>query len=107
MLAKSPDIAFYCTNTTGKVKYKGFWITVGKWFRRNVKNENHDGLSDITGMTITGQWFSIEAKIPGKEPTTEQWDHINFVIYNGGLAGYATSVLEAEQIIRQFEINIS
>jgi hypothetical protein len=107
MLAKSPDVAFYIVNTVGLFKRNGYRYSIGKWIRRNVKGENHNGLSDITGMKTNGIWFSIEVKIPGKEPTEEQWDHINFVNDNGGLAGYATNVLEAEQIIRGFEININ
>ena len=103
-LIKMPDIAFYTTNTTGKVLYRKVWITVGKWF--NGSKDSNDGLSDITGMTIEGIYFAIEVKQPGKEPTEEQWRFINYVIDNGGLAGYATSILEAEQIIRGYEIKL-
>ncbi len=107
MLAKSPDIAFYSVVTSGLFKRGKYRYSIGKWFRKNTKDENHEGLSDIIGMTILGIWFSIEVKKQDKEPTPDQWDHINFVIENNGLAGYATSVKEAEQIIRGFEINIS
>lgn len=106
MLAKSPDIAFYTVNTTGKVMYRKFWITIGKWFSSQHKN-THDGLSDITGMTINGVYFAIEVKAEGKEPTHDQWNFINHVNENNGLAGYATSVQSAELIIRGFNINIS
>ena len=106
MLAKSPDVAFYSVVTSGLFRRGPCKYSIGKWFRINKKGENHDGLSDLIGMTVSGQWFSIEVKVPGKEPTTEQWDHINFVKDNGGLSGYATSVLEAEQIIRNYRISI-
>lgn len=105
MLLNSPDVAFYTVNTTGKVMYRKFWITIGKWFSSQYKND-HDGLSDITGMTIQGTYFAIEVKAPGKEPTIDQWNFINHVNENGGLAGYAMSVTSAEQIIRGFEIKI-
>jgi len=103
-LLKMPDIAFYTTNTSGKVIYQKYWITIGKWF--NGDKEKNDGLSDITGMTITGQYFAIEVKVPGKKPTEDQWRFINFVLDNDGLAGYATNVQEAEEILRGYQIKI-
>jgi len=105
MLIKSPDIAFYTVNTTGKVMYRKFWITIGKWFSSQYKND-HDGLSDITGMKIDGTYFAIEVKAEGKEPTIDQWNFINHVNEHGGLAGYATSVKAAEEIIRGFQIRL-
>jgi len=106
MLAKSPDVAWFTVNTTGLFKRGKYKYSIGKWFKTNKDKENHDGLSDITGMLLGGQCFAIEIKKPGKEPAPEQWDYINYVNDNGGVAGYATSVKEAEQIIRGFEINI-
>jgi len=106
MLQKSPDVAWYTVNTTGIFKRRGYKYSVGKWFRTNPKKQNTNGMSDITGMLITGIFFAIEVKKPGKEPIEDQWEYINYVSDNGGLSGYATSVKEAEQIIRGFQINL-
>lgn len=103
-LLKMPDVAFYTTNTTGKVVYQKRWITVGKWM--NGDKESNDGLADITGMKIDGTYFAIEVKQPGKKPTEDQWRFINFVLENSGLAGYATNVQEAEEILRGYQIKL-
>jgi len=103
-LLKMPDVAFYTTNTTGKAFFQKRWITIGKWF--NGDKEKNDGLSDITGMKVDGTYFAIEVKISGKEPSIDQWRFINFVRENSGLAGYASNVKEAEQILRGFQIEL-
>lgn len=103
-LLKMPDVAFYTTNTSGKALYRKQWITIGKWF--NGDKEKNDGLADISGMMIDGTYFAIEVKLPGNEPSEEQWRFINFVLENGGLAGYATNVQEAEEILRGYQIRL-
>ncbi|MFV2058048.1 MAG: VRR-NUC domain-containing protein [Thiohalomonadales bacterium] len=103
-LLKMPDVAFYTTNTSGKAIYQKRWVTIGKWF--NGDKENNDGLSDITGMKIDGTYFAIEVKVPGKKPTKDQLRFINFILDHDGLAGYATNVQEAEEIVRGFQIRI-
>lgn len=106
MLALSPDVAWHTVNTTGLFKRGKYRYSIGKWFRRNKKNENHDGLSDITGMMITGQFFAIEVKKAGKIPTAEQQDFLDYVKNNSGLSGVATNAKEAETIIRGYQIQL-
>jgi len=102
-LLKMPDVAFHTINTSGKVRNRHGWITIGKWF---ANKNSHNGLSDITGMKIDGIFFAIEVKVFGFKVKEEQEGFLEYVKTHGGLSGYATSILDAETIIRGFEICI-
>lgn len=53
------------------------------------------GVLDIIGMTVSGRYFELEAKRPGKKPDPRQERHIQHIRSGGGIAGYFTSVEEA------------
>jgi len=76
LLLMHPKVAFAKVNTSGVVKRKGHWITIG----------NIPGLADIDGMLKGGRFFCIEVKKPLEEPTKEQFDFMSMVNMGGGLA---------------------
>ena len=77
ILRNHPKVAFAYVNTSGKVKAKGYWMTLGV-----------TGLPDITFMTKDGRYGCVEVKQPGVHPTDEQYSFIKKVRKNGGIAGW-------------------
>ena len=57
-----------------------------------------NGVSDIVGC-YRSQYFAVEVKRPGKEPTPVQWRRINETTEAGGKAFWGT----AEKVIQEFE----
>lgn len=90
MLLHHPRVAWCYVTTSGKVKGRGgHWMTLGV-----------PGLPDIMGQLRTGHLFGIECKQPGNKPTEDQERFIDMIRQNGGLAGVATSVDEALEVLR-------
>ena len=58
------------------------------------------GSSDLIGIGSRGRFLAIEAKVPGGHRTPEQIAFVEMVRRLGGLAGFASSVEEAEAVIR-------
>ena len=85
------DIAILWRNNCGAYKDK-----TGRQIRYGLCV----GSSDLVGIRkIDGLFIAIEAKMPGKKPTTEQLLFIEAVLKNGGCAGVATNSEEARKII--------
>jgi len=63
-----------------------------------------NGLLDILGQLKDGRLFSIEVKIPGKEPSEDQQKMINKINRDMGIAGWADNVEDAIAIIEQAEM---
>ena len=104
MLSKSPDVLWFSVNTSGKVMYRKYWITIGKIFSQYL--ESTDGYSDIVGMTTDAAGFLIEIKSETGKVSKEQQAVIDMVIEHGGKAGIARNTRDAEQIIRGFKIEL-
>lgn len=68
-------------------------IITGKWRRK--------GTSDILACSRKGRYIAIEVKVPGKEPTTEQYDYLEQVKWNNGVGIWATSAEDAEQQLKE------
>lgn len=88
LLGEHPKVAWCYVTTTGKVKSKGYWITLG-----------YPGISDIIGQLRNGKTLAIEVKTPGNRPTSLQQDFIDIVNRYGGVAGWADSTEGALQIL--------
>ena len=85
------DIAVLFRNNTGVLQDRN---------GRPVKFGLAVGGGDIVGLRKRdGKFISIEAKLPGKNPTIEQASFITAIRANGGLAGVAHNVEEARKII--------
>lgn len=93
MLLTHPKVCWAMVITTGVFKVKGGCITVGHYMSDEQKQKT--GMSDIVGMLKNGKFFSIETKVPGKEPTEVQYEFMDLVNRNGGLAFWADSVSKA------------
>lgn len=89
MLTIHPRIAWATVMTTGKVRHKGYWISM-----------HFPGMADILFQTKQGRLGAIEVKVPGQAPTREQLAFLSLVESNGGLAGWADSVEAAQEILR-------
>jgi len=77
-----PMVAWVHTTTTGTFPIHGKrWIKVG-----------YPGMGDIIGQLRDGRILSVECKTPGKKPDKDQYDFINMVNDNGGLALWCDSV---------------
>lgn len=84
---------FFCwRNNTGAVvsNYNG---------KERFHRYGMPGSGDILGLTKTGRFFSIEVKVPGKQPTPLQIQFMKEVERNGGLAFVAHSVDDVEKIL--------
>ena len=96
-LGEHPLVAWCMVVTTGKFRVKGGFITTGHYITDDQKRLT--GMSDIIGMLVGGQFFCIETKKPGEEPTKEQGDFLDTVGINGGVSGWARCADEAISII--------
>lgn len=62
--------------------------------------------SDLIGITNTGRFIAIEVKAPGwkfsakDQRANAQLAFINFIKSKGGIAGFCSSVLDFENLIR-------
>lgn len=57
------------------------------------------GLSDLIGCTPSGTFFAIEIKMPGEKPRKDQFDFLEAMRNTGAIAGWATSIPEALEIV--------
>ena len=57
------------------------------------------GESDIWGHRADGKAFYIEVKMPGEKPRQNQLDFIEAMKSTGAIAGWATSIEEALNIL--------
>jgi len=95
-LQEHPLVAFVRSNTVGGGKLaKGGYITFGQKYDL-----------DIYGMTRTGEYFEIEVKLEGSEKENaerveKQQERVVFIRNNLGLAGFATSPMQAIDIIEE------
>ena len=80
------------TITSGKVKVKNYWITIGQY---KHEGELKTGVADIIGQMKDGRMLAIEVKLPGNEPTSEQVYFLDVINGNYGLSGIAHSVNDA------------
>lgn len=72
-------------------------------FRKNKNKYVINGVSDILGMW-RGRLLAIEVKRPcNKDRPPEQIDFIEKVKALGGIAGFATSIEDVKQILREQE----
>ena len=96
-LGEHPKVVWCMAITTGKVKIKGYWVTIGHYITEDQKRLT--GISDVIGQLITGQFFGIEVKKPDEIPTEEQFEYLDLVIKNKGVSGWCCSVEDAIKII--------
>lgn len=88
-LLASGKVAFAHVTTNGKVRLaKGGWLNLG-----------FKGQLDIAGMLKDGRHFEIEIKRPGFQPSEDQENHMLLIRKHGGVAGWATNVDEALEVI--------
>lgn len=57
------------------------------------------GKLDLTVYLKSGRYAEIEVKRPGEKPKPHQQDRIDSIRAAGGIAGYATSIEEAQAIL--------
>jgi len=85
-----PMVAWVHTTTSGTMKRRGSWIKVG-----------YPGMGDIIGQLRDGRLLSVECKTPGNVPDKIQYDFINMVNDNGGLALWCDSVEMLAKLFNQ------
>lgn len=101
MNAILPFMAWATVTTSGVVKIKGKWVTLGH-VRSNCLQDD-TGLSDIIGQTrllYGGLSVALEVKEGKDVVTAEQQYFIDNVIKHGGRAGVVRSIDEALAIVR-------
>lgn len=86
-------------NATGQIKSSYVWFY--KWVRRRSKKMR---ITDFWGLLVDGRMFAIETKKPSwTKPTDdrerEQLEFLLTVKYAGGVAGFATCVEQAQDIL--------
>lgn len=87
-LRKHPAVA------TVQRRQSGVYQDGGRWIRVGVRGE-----ADISGILKGGRAYAIEVKRPGRLPDERQTEFLNRIQAAGGVAGVASSVAEALQII--------
>ena len=70
----------------------GAATAVYKGKKRFIRFAGVKGLSDIIGILPDGRFLAIELKAPGKKPTAEQWEFIQRINMNAGVAFCADSI---------------
>ena len=69
---------------------------------RFVPFTNITGISDIIGLLPDGRFLAIEAKVDKNKPTPDQWDFINAVRLNKGIAIVAYSLDDVIEVIDEY-----
>lgn len=87
-LRADPRVAMVERNQSGVFQEGNRFIRVGS-----------RGKLDLTVLLISGRYAEIEVKRPGRKPDPRQAERIAAIRSNGGIAGYATSVTEALEIL--------
>jgi len=72
----------------------------GWWIKTHGGLFQSSGLPDLLGC-YRGRFIGIEIKVLGKKPTKIQENIIQKIIKAGGIAGVATSVDEALDVVRR------
>jgi len=103
LLLVHPKIAWCMAITTGFFKVRGGSITTGHYMTED--QERLTGMSDILGQMRDGRLFACEVKVPGKEPTKEQYEFLDLVNRNGGFAIWADSVEKVAERLKEDEGN--
>lgn len=75
--------------------------TVGDFFTKygGRVSVGTPGQADIYGHRPDGKAFYIEVKLPGEKPRKNQLDFLQAMRESGAIAGWATSIPEALQIV--------
>lgn len=75
--------------------------TVGDFFTKygGRVSVGAPGQADIYGHRPDGMAFYIEVKLPGEKPRKNQLDFLQAMRDSGAIAGWATSIPEALQIV--------
>ena len=87
-LGEHPDVAWVYVTSAGSFRVRGGYMTVG-----------FKGLVDILGQMRNGKTLAIEVKKIGQKPSTEQYDFIDLINKNNGIAGWCCNVQGALDII--------
>lgn len=93
-----PLVAWAMVVTVGTFRLKHGWMKCGYFCTATEKQKT--GMSDILGQLRDGRLFCIEVKEPGKTPDEHQQDHLEYVVKNNGVAGWADNVVDALLIIK-------
>ena len=88
-----PNTFAWRNNTTG------IYDSRKKCYRARTGKYNIKGVADILGITDDGRFIAIEVKRPGGRASREQQNYLSRIKALGGIAGIATSVLEAKEIL--------
>lgn len=64
-----------------------------------IEGKSRNGVPDTLCSTVAGRTLLVEFKVPGKEPTEQQWMRIYDLRQAGVNAWYATSVEEWEMLV--------
>lgn len=59
------------------------------------------GQADLQGHRPDGKCFYLEVKLPGQKPRQNQLNFLNAMRSTGAIAGWCTSVEQAEEIVFQ------
>lgn len=75
--------------------------TVGDFFTKygGRVSVGTSGDADVWGHRPDGMAFYIEVKLPGEKPRQNQLDFLQAMRESGAIAGWATSIPEALQIV--------
>jgi len=88
-----PNTFAWRNNTTG------IYDARKKCYRARNGKHNIKGVADILGITNEGRFIAIEVKRPGGRASREQLYYLSHIKRLGGIAGIATSVLEAKELL--------
>ena len=88
-----PNTFAWRNNTTG------IYDSRKKCYRSRTGKYNIKGVADILGITNDGRFIAIEVKRPGGRASREQQYYLSRIKALGGIAGIATSVIEAKELL--------
>ena len=88
-----PNTFAWRNNTTG------IYDSRKKCYRARTGKYNIKGVADILGITNDGRFIAIEVKRPGGRASREQQYYLSRIKALGGIAGIASSVLEAKELL--------
>lgn len=77
----------------------GAIVVPGEGKSRRLYRGAPAGTSDILGCLPGGRFFALEAKRPGKKATLKQQAFLESVREIGGIAGVASSIEEAAEVL--------
>ena len=74
----------------------------GLWLKLRDSSVGVSEWSDIIGC-YHGVFVAIELKVPGRKPRPGQFAFLKIVKLAGGVSGYATSIKEVREILKEVE----